>query len=64
MFNRLLEKLHLAYHVNFWFVDDNTTMPIACGSEETARLVAKEEFNDEQWRVVGPIGKWYRVWDK
>ena len=39
------------YTKTFWMIDDNTTMPIACGDEKTAREVVEQEFNSEYWRI-------------
>ena len=49
-----------AYYIDFWMIDDNTMMPIACGNKETAYEVVKEEFNGEYWRIYGPVRKWYK----
>ena len=61
---KLLKKLGLMYSIDFWMVDDNTMMPIACGNLATAQQVVKEDFNGEEWRIYGPVTKWYYKWDK
>lgn len=61
---KLMQKLGLVYPIDYWMIDDNTVMPIACGSKATAQLVVKKEFNGEEWRIYGPVRKWRCAWDK